>query len=141
METQDFLDFDGYAIENLLFNILWYLCPELIINGHVYSSVPPLFRITTKKNEYIYLKDEDALQRYKQKNAAKIKIVGRMKGLGEMDSEELSQALLDPSTRNILQLQVNDVEQTNKLFNDLYGKAVEPRERFILEHSEEARAD
>ena len=141
METQDFLDFDGYAIENLLFNILWYLCPELIINGHVYSSVPPLFRVTTKKNEYIYLKDEDALQRYKQKNAAKIKIVGRMKGLGEMDSEELSQALLDPSTRNILQLQVNNVEQTNKLFNDLYGKAVEPRVRFILEHSEEARAD
>lgn len=73
-------DFDGYAIENLLFNILWYLCPELIINGHVYSSVPPLFRVTTKKNEYVYLRDEDALQEYKQKNAAKIKTVGRMKG-------------------------------------------------------------
>lgn len=73
-------DFDGYAIENLLFNILWYLCPELIINGHVYSSVPPLFRVTTKKNEYVYLKDENALQEYKQKNAAKIKTVGRMKG-------------------------------------------------------------
>lgn len=73
-------DFDGYAIENLLFNILWYLCPELIINGHVYSSVPPLFRVTTKKNEYVYLKDENALEEYKQKNAAKIKTVGRMKG-------------------------------------------------------------
>lgn len=69
-----------YAIENLLFNILWYLCPELIINGHVYSSVPPLFRVTTKKNEYVYLKDENALQEYKQKNAAKIKTVSRMKG-------------------------------------------------------------
>lgn len=73
-------DFDGYAIENLLFNILWYLCPELIINGHVYSSVPPLFRVTTKKNEYVYLKDENALEEYKQKNAAKIKTVSRMKG-------------------------------------------------------------
>lgn len=73
-------DFDGYAIENLLFNILWYLCPELIINGHVYSSVPPLFRVTTKKNEYVYLKDENVLQEYKQKNAAKIKTVSRMKG-------------------------------------------------------------
>lgn len=73
-------DFDGYAIENLLFNILWYLCPELVINGHVYSSVPPLFRVTTKKNEYVYLKDEKALDTYKKKNASKIKTVGRMKG-------------------------------------------------------------
>lgn len=141
METQESLDFDGYAIENLLFNILWYLCPELIINGHVYSSVPPLFRVTTKKNEYIYLKDEDALQEYKQKNAAKMKTVGRMKGLGEMDSEELSHALLDPSTRNILQLQVNNTDKTNQLFQDLYGKNVEARVKFIFEHSEEARID
>ena len=69
-----------YAIANLLFNSLWYLCPELIINGHVYSSVPPLFRVTTKKNEYVYLKDENALEEYKQKNAVKIKTVSRMKG-------------------------------------------------------------
>lgn len=73
-------DFDGYAIENLLFNILWYICPDLIIEGHVYSSVPPLFKITTKNNEYVYLRDEKELAVYKQKNAAKIKTVGRMKG-------------------------------------------------------------
>lgn len=58
-----------------------------------------------------------------------------------MDSEELSHALLDPSTRNILQLQVNDTNKTNQLFQDLYGKNVEPRVKFILEHSEEARID
>lgn len=134
-------DFDGYAIENLLFNILWYLCPELIINGHVYSSVPPLFRITTKKNEYVYLKDENALEEYKSKNSNNIKTIGRMKGLGEMDSEELAHTLLEPETRNILQLQVSDMDKTNKLFQDLYGKAVEPRIKFIMEHSEEARID
>lgn len=134
-------DFDGYAIENLLFNILWYLCPELIINGHVYSSVPPLFRVTTKKNEYVYIKDENALEEYKSKNSNKIKTIGRMKGLGEMDSEELAHTLLEPETRNILQLQVSDIDKTNKLFQDLYGKAVEPRIKFIMEHSEEARID
>lgn len=134
-------DFDGYAIENLLFNILWYLCPELIINGHVYSSVPPLFRVTTKKNEYVYLKDENALEEYKSKNSNNIKTIGRMKGLGEMDSEELAHTLLEPETRNILQLQVSDMDKTNKLFQDLYGKAVEPRIKFIMEHSEEARID
>ncbi len=73
-------DFDGFAIENLLFNILWYLCPQLVINGHVYSSVPPLFRVTTKKNEYIYLRDQKALDEYKQSNAADIKAIGREKG-------------------------------------------------------------
>ncbi len=73
-------DFDGYAIENLLFNILWYICPELIINGHVYSAVPPLYRITTKSNEYIYLRDDAALEEYKAKNLDKIQFLGRMKG-------------------------------------------------------------
>lgn len=134
-------DFDGYAIENLLFNILWYLCPELVINGHVYSSVPPLFRVTTKKNEYVYLKDEKALDAYKKKNASKIKTISREKGLGEMDSDELSHALLDPATRNVIQLQVNDIDETDVLFKKLYGKSVEPRVKFILEHSEEARID
>lgn len=134
-------DFDGYAIENLLFNILWYLCPELVINGHVYSSVPPLFRVTTKKNEYVYLKDEKALDTYKKKNASNIKTISREKGLGEMDSDELSHALLDPATRNVIQLQVNDIDETDMLFKKLYGRSVEPRVKFILEHSEEARID
>lgn len=70
----------GAAIENLLFNILWYICPELLLNGHVYSTIPPLFRVTTKKNEYIYLKDETALSEYQKKNGKKIQSIGRLKG-------------------------------------------------------------
>ena len=133
-------DFDGFAIENLLFNVLWNLCPELIINGHVYSAVPPLYKITTTKNEYVYLKDDNALQSYKAKHK-NIQSINRLKGLGEMDSSELSECLLDSDTRHIVQLTVNDVPTTNQLFQDLYGKAVEPRVKFILEHSEEARID
>lgn len=131
-------DFDGFAIENLLFNVLWNLCPELIINGHVYSAVPPLYKITTTKNEYVYLKDDNALQSYKAKHK-NIQSINRLKGLGEMDSSELSECLLDSETRHIVQLTVNDVPTTNQLFQDLYGKAVEPRVKFILEHSEEAQ--
>lgn len=134
-------DYDGFAIENLLFNVLWYLCPELITNGHVYSAVPPLFRVTTKKNEYVYLKDEKALNLYKKDNEKKIQSIGRLKGLGEQDSDELSYCLLDPSTRNIMQLTVSDYEKTDNLFQSLYGKAVEPRVKFIMEHSEEARVE
>lgn len=73
-------DAPGAAIENLLFNILWYICPELIQNGHVYSAIPPLFRVTTKNNEYVYLKDADALEEYKKKHSNKIKSIGREKG-------------------------------------------------------------
>lgn len=133
--------YDGYAIENLLFNILWYLCPELIINGHVYSSVPPLFRITTKKNEYLYIKDNEELEGYKKTNGNDIATIGRLKGLGEMDPSELSHCLLDSNTRNILQLTVEDIDKTETMFNDLYGKKVEPRVKFLSEHLEEARVD
>lgn len=133
-------DFDGFAIENLLFNVLWNLCPELIINGHVYSAIPPLYKVTTTKNEYVYLKDDNALQSYKIKHK-NIQSINRLKGLGEMDSSELSECLLDSNTRHIVQLTVDDVPTTNQLFQDLYGKAVEPRVKFILEHSEEARID
>ena len=132
-------DYDGFAIENLFFNILWYLCPELVINGHVYSSVPPLYRVTTKKNEYVYLKDDNALEEYKKNNVNKIAVIGRMKGLGECDSDELSYCLLEPENRNLYQLQVSDIEKTNNMFQDLYGKAVTPRVKFLSEHLEEAQ--
>lgn len=134
-------DFDGFMIENLLFNIFWYLCPELIVNGHVCSAIPPLFRVTTKANQYVYLKDEKALKEYQLKNSKTTKFIVRSKGLGECDADELEYSLLNPKTRNVVQLSVSDKENTNKLFNDLYGKAVEPRVKFILEHSEEARCD
>lgn len=134
------MDSDGAAIENLLFNILWYMCPELIIYGHVYSAIPPLYRVTTNRNEYVYLKDNEALDKYKNK-CNNIKSITRMKGLGECSAEELADTLLMPATRNVVQLKVEDYNQTEKLFEDLYGRAVEPRVRFLQEHGEEGRAD
>ena len=125
----------------MLFNILWYICPDLIIEGHVYSAVPPLYRVTTKKNEYIYLRDDDALEEYKKEHSKDIQSIGRMKGLGEQDSEELSHCLLEPENRNIYQLTVSDIGQTDMMFEDLYGKKVEPRVKFLSEHLEEARVD
>lgn len=134
-------DFDGFAIENLMFNIFWYICPDLIIEGHVYSSVPPLYRVTTKKNEYIYLRDDNALNEYKKKNPNSIQFIGRMKGLGEQDSDELAYCLLEPETRNLYQLTVSDIGKTDKMFQDLYGKNVEPRVKFLEKHLEEARVE
>lgn len=124
-----------------MFNIFWYICPDLIIEGHVYSSVPPLYRVTTKKNEYIYLRDDNALNEYKKKNPNSIQFIGRMKGLGEQDSDELAYCLLEPETRNLYQLTVSDIGKTNKMFQDLYGKNVEPRVKFLEKHLEEARVE
>lgn len=134
-------DPDGWAIENLLFNILWYLCPDLIIEGHVYSSVPPLYRVTTKKNEYIYLRGDAELADWKKEHPNELQILSRMKGLGECDAEELSLALLDPKTRTFYQLQVSDIGKTDLMFQNLYGKRVEPRVKFLAEHLEEAHVD
>lgn len=73
-------DADGLEIENLIFTFFWCFCPELIKKGYIYSAIPPLFRVTTKKNEYVYLKDSNALEEYKQNNKSKIKFISRNKG-------------------------------------------------------------
>ena len=131
-------DEDGKSIRSLLFTFLWSVCPELFTNGHVYAAIPPLFRVTTKKNEYVYLKDADALDNYKRKNSAKVQVVGRMKGIGEMDADEIGYCLTDTNTRNVIQVTVSDVQRADKLFKDFYGKDVKPRVEYIYAHSEEA---
>ena len=73
-------DADGEAIKNLLLTCFWSLCPELIINGHLYCAIPPLFRITTKKNEYIYLRDGVELEAYKEAHVGEKYAVNRNKG-------------------------------------------------------------
>ena len=73
-------DPDGEAIKNLLLTLFWELCPELVINGHIYATVPPLFRITTKKNEYIYLRDGDELEEYKKQHINEKYLINRNKG-------------------------------------------------------------
>lgn len=123
----------GSAIENLLFNILWGLCPDLIIEGHVYSAEPPLFRATTKKNEYFFLKGQQELDDFK-KHHANFEIQ-RCKGLGEMLPEQLAECILDKETRVITQLKVEDIGKIDTLFDTLYGREVPPRVKFIEENS------
>lgn len=74
------MDPDGQAIKNLLITLFWSLCPELITNGHLFVAIPPLFRITTKKNEYIYLRDAETLEEYKQSHKNEEYQINRNKG-------------------------------------------------------------
>ena len=138
IEIWDKTDPDGASIRNLLIELFWWLCPELIENGHIYTTMPPLFRITTKKNEYIFLKDQNALEQYKIQHQGEKYLVNRNKGLGEQDAEELAEALLNPETRNIAKLVVDNKNETAKLIEILLGPSVPPRREFLLKHSEEA---
>lgn len=131
-------DPDGQAIKNLLLELFWWLCPDLVKNGHVYAAVPPLFRITTKKNKYIFLKDQKALEDYKNSHTGESYLVNRNKGLGEQDSSELREAIVDEKTRNIIQITVEDDKKTAELMECLMGSSVPPRREYLLKHSEEA---
>ena len=131
-------DPDGASIRNLLIEMFWWLCPELIENGHIYTTIPPLFRITTKKNEYIFLKDQTALEKYKVEHQGEKYLISRNKGLGEQDPEEIYEALLNPETRNVEQLQIVDKVATANLIECLLGPSVPPRREYLLKHSEEA---
>ena len=130
-------DVDGSHIKNLFYTFIWTFCPELIKEGYVFAGVPPLYKITTSKG-YKYLKNDAALLEYRETNKGKKYTVNRLKGLGEMSVEETEETLTDPNNRDIRQITVEDIESTNKLFDDLMGAAVLPRKAFIKEHSKEA---
>lgn len=131
-------DADGQAIKNLLIELFWWLCPELVLNGHIYSTLPPLFRITTKKNEYVFLTDKNALDKYKEVHRNEVFLVNRNKGLGEQDAIELYECLINPDTRNIFQIIISDKDAADRLMECLMGPSVPPRRAYLLQHSEEA---
>ena len=130
-------DVDGAHIKNLFYTFIWNFCPELIKEGYIYAGVPPLYKITIGK-EYKYLKNDEALEEFKKKNVGKKYIVGRMKGLGEMDVDEVEETLIDPDNRIIKQVSVSDIKATDILFEQLMGTGVTARKAYIKEHSKEA---
>ena len=130
-------DVDGAHIKNLFYTFIWNFCPQLIKDGYVYAGVPPLYKVTMAK-KYYYLKNDEALEEFRKKNAGRNYTVNRMKGLGEMDVEETEETLTDPTGRIIRQVLVEDADKATKLFDDLMGSAITPRKLYIKEHSKEA---
>ena len=128
-------------IQSLFYTFIWSFCPELIENGYVYATIPPLYRITYGKDNYLYLQDDAALEQYRNDNVGKNYTVSRMKGLGEMDADELSETLLKSDNRYVKQIQIQDVKIAEKLFDNLMGSAVDPRRKYIEDHAEEANVE
>ena len=125
-------------IRILFLTFIWKFCPELLTKGYIYAAVPPLYKIT-QGTKITYLKNDAALEEFRKTNSKNFEL-GRMKGLGEMDADEM-EIVMNPETRTLKQISMEDAESVAKTFMSLMGEAVDPRKKFIAENSWRANID
>ena len=133
-------DVDGSHIRILFLTFIWKFCPDLLTKGYIYAAVPPLYKIT-QGTKITYLKNDAALNAFRTQNNGKKFELGRMKGLGEMDPDEMAETVMNPETRTLKLITMEDAEMVAKTFMSLMGEAVDPRKKFISENSWRANID
>lgn len=131
-------DVDGEHIKTLLLTFFFRYMPELIENGHVYAAMPPLYRIR-KKSKDIYVYTDEELKKTLEKTSSLN--VTRFKGLGEMSSSQLWDTTMNPKTRKIKKIYVEDAVEADQTFTMLMGSDVQSRKEFIQENAQEAQLD
>jgi DNA gyrase subunit B len=131
-------DVDGSHIRTLLLTFLYRQMKELVLNGHVYIAQPPLFSTEVKKSK-IYLKDEHARELFLKENPKHKADFGRLKGLGEMNADELWDTTMDPEKRTLLKVTVEQASIADEVFSKLMGEDVESRKTFIQTNAKDVR--
>ena len=136
-------DVDGSHIDTLLLTFLYRFMPDLIREGHVYVSMPPLYLAipNSKKEEKQYLYDENALKKYQKSHKEGSYELKRFKGLGEMDPSELWETTLNPENRVLKRVEIEDAKLASSVTGLLMGSEVGPRREFIHAHADEANLD
>jgi len=129
-------DVDGDHIKTLLLTFFFRFMPELIKQGKVYAAMPPLYRIRKKTDHYVY--SEEELKKFTDSGAANIT---RFKGLGEMSADQLWDTTMNPKTRTIKKIYIEDVVEADQTFSMLMGDDVQARKEFIQENAKEASLD
>ncbi len=130
-------DVDGEHIKTLLLTFFFRFMPELIKNGNIYAALPPLYRVRKKKDYYVYTEEELKKLTDKFDNVQ----ITRFKGLGEMGAEQLWDTTMNPKTRKLKKIYIEDAVEADQVFSMLMGDDVQARKEFIQENAKEADLD
>ena len=133
-------DVDGAHISTLLLTLFYRFMPELIFEGHVYIAMPPLYKAMPKNGDEEYLYDDKELEKYRQRVNGPFTLQ-RYKGLGEMDADQLWETTLNPETRVMKRVEIEDARMASAVTEMLMGTEVPPRRAFIYENAQEAELD
>lgn len=133
-------DVDGAHISTLLLTLFYRFMPELIFEGHVYVAMPPLYKAQPSKGSEEYLYDDAALERYRKNHKGSFTLQ-RYKGLGEMSPQQLWETTMDPETRMLKRIEIEDGRMASDVTEMLMGTDVPPRRAFIYEHANDAELD
>ncbi|MEM4152782.1 MAG: DNA topoisomerase (ATP-hydrolyzing) subunit B [Candidatus Pacearchaeota archaeon] len=131
-------DVDGQHIKTLLLTFFFRFMPKLIEQGRVFIAMAPLYKVRKGSQDYYVYNDEELEKILKKLGNASVQ---RFKGLGEMNPEQLWQTTMNPKTRILKQVTIEDTIEADQLFSILMGNEVEPRKNFIIEHAHEAILD
>ncbi len=133
-------DVDGAHISTLLLTLFYRFMPQLIFEGHVYIAMPPLYKAMPSKGAEEYLYDDKALEKYRKTHKGAFTLQ-RYKGLGEMDADQLWETTLNPQTRRMKLVEIEDARMASEMTGLLMGSEVSPRKAFIYDHAVDAQLD